>query len=63
MSKVLIIVGSPRENGNTASLAAAFAEGAKSAGHEVDTYSLAKGSLSLIMLFTTNLYLTTSRWH
>ena len=42
MSKVLIIVGSPRENGNTAMLANAFAEGAKSAGHEVDTYSLAK---------------------
>ena len=42
MSKVLVIVGSPRENGNTAALAAAFAEGAKSAGHTVDTYSLAK---------------------
>lgn len=42
MSKVLVIVGSPRESGNTAELANAFAEGAKSAGHEVNVYSLAK---------------------
>lgn len=42
MSKVLVIVGSPRENGNTAQLAAAFSEGAKNAGHEVNYYSLAK---------------------
>ena len=32
---ILILNGSPRPNGNTASMAAAFAEGAKGAGHEV----------------------------
>lgn len=34
---VLIIVGSPRKHGNTARLAAAFAEGAESAGKSVKT--------------------------
>lgn len=42
MSKILVIVGSPRENGNTAALADAFIEGAKEAGHEIFKYSLAK---------------------
>ena len=32
MSKILVIVGSPRENGNTAALADAFIEGAKEGG-------------------------------
>lgn len=35
MAKVLILNGSPRKNGKTASLVNAFAEGAKSAGNEV----------------------------
>lgn len=35
MSKVLILVGSPRKSGNTELLANAFAEGAASAHHEV----------------------------
>lgn len=35
MKKILILNGSPRKNGKTASLVKAFTEGAKSAGHEV----------------------------
>ena len=35
MKKILILNGSPRKNGNTASLVNAFVEGAKSAGNEV----------------------------
>lgn len=35
MKKILILNGSPRKNGKTASLAKAFVEGAKSAGQEV----------------------------
>ena len=33
MKNILILVGSANKNGNTARLAAAFAEGAKAAGH------------------------------
>ena len=39
---VLILNGSPRPKSNSAALAAAFAEGAKSAGHEVETVNVAK---------------------
>ena len=39
--KVLVISTSLRTKGNSAALAAAFAEGAKEAGHEVETVSLA----------------------
>ena len=35
MSKVLILLGSPRKHGNTAKLAAEFARGAKESGHTV----------------------------
>ena len=37
MSKVLIICGSPRKNGNSDLLAAQLAKGATEAGHEVET--------------------------
>ena len=40
--KVLILNGSPRPKSNSAALAAAFAEGAKSAGHEVETVNVAR---------------------
>lgn len=33
--KIAILIGSPRRNGNTSALAGAFADGARSAGHEV----------------------------
>ncbi len=43
MSKNIIILnGSPRMNGNTAALCAAFAEGAQSAGHAVTRFDLGK---------------------
>lgn len=38
--KILILAGSPRKNGNSAALCAAFAEGAKEAGHAVETIHL-----------------------
>ena len=37
MKKILILNGSPRKNGKTASLVKAFVEGAKSAGHVAGT--------------------------
>ena len=41
MSKILILNGSPRKNGKTASLVKAFTEGAQSAGNEVKDLYLA----------------------
>lgn len=38
MKKILILNGSPRKNGKTASLVKAFIEGAKSAGNEVKEF-------------------------
>ena len=38
--RIVILNGSPRKNGNTAALARAFAEGARSAGHEVEEFFL-----------------------
>ena len=38
--KVLIISSSPRKGGNSETLAAAFAKGAREAGHQVETVSL-----------------------
>ena len=40
--KVLILNGSPRPMGNTAMFAAAFRDGAESAGHKVDVVGVAK---------------------
>lgn len=42
MKKVLIVLDGGRARGNTAQLAEAFAKGTQSAGHEVETISLAK---------------------
>lgn len=42
MKDILIVVGGGRPSGNTAQLADAFAQGAKSAGHHVETISLLK---------------------
>ena len=40
--KVLIISSSPRMGGNSETLAAAFAKGAREAGHQVETVYLRK---------------------
>ena len=40
--KVLILNGSPRAKSNSVALAEAFAEGARSAGHDVETVNVAK---------------------
>lgn len=40
MKKVLVVMGSPRKNGNSASLAQNVIDGAKSAGATVDSYYL-----------------------
>ena len=40
MKRVLIVSASPRKNSNSEALALAFAEGAKSAGHEAELVSL-----------------------
>ena len=42
MKKILIVQGGGRPKGNTAQLVQAFAEGAKDAGHTVETVSLLK---------------------
>ncbi|MCQ2123986.1 MAG: flavodoxin family protein [Fibrobacter sp.] len=46
MSKVLILVGSPRKSGNTELLANAFAEGAASAHHEVEILNVARMNIA-----------------
>ena len=38
--KILILNGSPRANGNTATLIDAFTEGAQSAGHTITRFDL-----------------------
>lgn len=40
--EILILTGSPRKNGNTESLAAAFAKGAKAKGHSVTIFNASK---------------------
>lgn len=40
MKKILVLNGSPRVNGNTSNLIAAFTEGAESIGHQVTTFHL-----------------------
>ena len=42
MKNILIILGGGRARGNTAQLAEAFADGARAAGHHVETISLLK---------------------
>ena len=44
--KVLILNGSPRLNGNTATLSNAFKKGAIDAGHEVKEYFVADMKIS-----------------
>lgn len=40
MSKIVVLVGSPRRNGNTEKLVEAFVKGAQSAGHQVTNFSI-----------------------
>lgn len=40
--KIVVLNGSPRAKGNTATLVKAFAEGAVAAGHEVTCFDLQK---------------------
>lgn len=40
--KILILNGSPRPQGNTAAMVAAYAEGAREAGHEVNAIDVCK---------------------
>ena len=44
--KVLVLQGSPRLNGNTAQMVAAFREGAESAGHRVDVVDVCKKKIA-----------------
>ena len=46
---ILILTGSPRKNGNTDMLAKAFADGASSKGHNVDTISVGDVNVSPCM--------------
>lgn len=45
MKKMLVLLGSPRKNGNTEKLAVSFAEGAREAGAEVDFIRLSEQSI------------------
>lgn len=40
MSKIVVLNGSPRKNGNTTKLVNAFVKGAESSGHQVTTFSV-----------------------
>ena len=40
--KILVLNGSPRTNGNTSKMVAAFSEGAKEKGHQVDVIDVCK---------------------
>ena len=44
--KILVLNGSPRANGNTAAHVAAFAEGARGAGHTVDVVEVCKKKIA-----------------
>lgn len=44
--KILVLTGSPRAKGNSAAMADAFIEGAKSAGHEVVRFDVAKMNIN-----------------
>lgn len=43
---ILVLTGSPRENGNSDKLAEAFIEGARSAGHSVNKFSAGRKKIS-----------------
>lgn len=44
--KILILNGSPRPQGNTAAMVAAYAEGAREAGHEVNVIDVCKQKIN-----------------
>ena len=44
--KILILNGSPRPNGNTAAMAAAFAKGARENGHQVDVINVCRKKIA-----------------
>lgn len=44
--KILVLNGSPRPNGNTAAMVAAFADGAKKSGHEVDIINVCQKKIT-----------------
>ncbi|MBQ8586168.1 MAG: flavodoxin family protein [Butyricicoccus sp.] len=44
--KILVLSGSPRRNGNTAAHVAAFAEGARAAGHTVDVIEVCRKKIA-----------------
>ena len=44
--KILILNGSPRPNGNTAAMVAAYAEGAREAGHEATIIDVCKKKIN-----------------
>lgn len=44
--KILILNGSPRSQGNTAAMVAAYAEGAREAGHEVNMIDVCKKKIN-----------------
>lgn len=44
--KILVLNGSPRPNGNTAAMAAAFAKGARENGHQVDVISVCRKKIA-----------------
>lgn len=46
MKKILIVLASPRKNGNTAALAEAFSKGAAEKGHEITTYWLGDATIN-----------------
>ena len=46
MKKILVLTGSPRANGTTEQLAAAFEQGARAAGHEVVRFDAGKAHIN-----------------
>ena len=49
MSKVLILQGSPRANGNTAWMAEEYKKAAEAAGHEVTLVNVARKKTALLL--------------
>ena len=44
--KILVLNGSPRPNGNTAAMVAAFAKGARESGHQVDVVAVCQKKIA-----------------